>query len=57
MGTPIFLFFLVMAIPVAHRSSGLGVEMELQLPAYATATARLDQNLIGDLCAAAWDNA
>ena len=29
-------------MPAAHGSSGLGVKLELQLPAYATATAASD---------------
>ena len=34
----LFLFFLSTAVPAAYGSSWAGVELEVQLPAYATAT-------------------
>ena len=34
-----FYFFRFMAVPAAYGSSQTGVELELQLPAYTTATA------------------
>ena len=39
-----------MAAPVAYGSSGLGVELGLQLLAYAIALATLDLSCICDLC-------
>ena len=43
-----------MDAPVAFGSSGLGVESELQLPAYTTATATLDPSNICDLHHSLW---
>ena len=47
-----FLFF--RAILVAYGSSWLVVKMELQLPAYTTATATPDLSLMCDLCCSLW---
>ena len=46
----IYFSFLFMATPAAYRSSRLGVKLELQLPAYATATttATLDPSHVCD---------
>ena len=44
-----FFFFFLTAAPTAYGNSRLGVESELQLPAYATATATLDLSCICDL--------
>ena len=43
-------FFLCMVAPVANGSSRAGVELELQMPAYTTATATQDSSCICDLC-------
>ena len=37
-----FSFFLLMTTPVAYGNSGVGVELELQLLAFATATGMRD---------------
>ena len=44
------------AVPVAYRSSRLGVESELQLPAYATATATQDLSHIHNLHCSMWQH-
>ena len=49
-----FLFFLFTTAPAAHGSSRPGVESELQLPAYATATAIPDLSLICNLHRSLW---
>ena len=51
------IFFLFRAAPVANGSlevPRLGVESKLQLPAYATATATWNPNLICDLHHSSW---
>ena len=45
----IFLFLLFRAAPAAYGGSQAGVESELQLPAYATATAIQDLSHVCDL--------
>ena len=46
----LFLVFLLFrAIPMAYEGSQAGVEVELQLPAYATATAMRDPSCICNL--------
>ena len=46
-----FLFLLFRAIPMWHMEAPkLGVELELQLPTYTTATATRDQSHVCDLC-------
>ena len=40
--------------PVAYRNPRLGAEMELQLPAYAMATAMWDLSLAFDLYHSSW---
>ena len=47
--TSIFFFFLFMAEPGAYEVPRLGIESELQLPAYTTATATQDPSHICDL--------
>ena len=44
-----FFFFFFRAIPATYRGSSLGVESELQLPAYTTATAMQDPSRVCDL--------
>ena len=44
-----YFFSLFMATPAAYWSSWAGVELELQLPVYTTATAMLDRSRIWDL--------
>ena len=48
------LFYFFRATPAAYESSRLGVESELQLPAYATATAMPDTSHIFDLHHSSW---
>ena len=52
----IFFFFCLLfrAAPAAYGSSRLGVELELQLLACATATAMLDVSLVFDLHHCSW---
>ena len=50
------LFCLFRAIPAAHGGSQPGVESELQLPAYATATAMQDLSGIYDLHQHSWQH-
>ena len=45
-----FHFFFSFYAPVVHGSPGLGVEVELQLPVYTTATATQDLSHTCDLC-------
>ena len=45
-----YFFFLFMATPVNYESSGLGVTVELQLPACTAATATPDPSHSWDLC-------
>ena len=47
-------FFLFRAAPVAYGSSQVGVELELQLLAYATATAMPEQSLVCNLHLSSW---
>ena len=50
-----FSFFLLFrAVPVAYEVPGLGVKFELQLPAYATATAMQGLGRICDLHYSSW---
>ena len=49
-----FFFFLFRATPVAYGSSKAGVDLELQLPAYTTATATRDQSCIYNLHHSSW---
>ena len=42
----LFFFFLFRAAPSAHKVPRLGVELELQLPVYSTATAAWDLHWI-----------
>ena len=51
-----FAFFFFKATPMAYGSSGLGVESELQLPAYTTATAKPDPSRVCDLCHTLWQH-
>ena len=50
-----FFSFFVLGLHVHHMEvPGLGVELELQLLAYTTATATRDQSLICDLHHSSW---
>ena len=46
--------YFVRATPVAYGSSWAGVESELQLPVYSTATASLDPSHVCDLHHSSW---
>ena len=49
------VFFFFLRLYLQHMEvPGLGVELERQLPAYATATAMLDLSPICDLCSSLW---
>ena len=48
------MLYLFMATPVAYGSSWVGVKLELELPAYATATAMPDQSGIFHLHHSSW---
>ena len=48
------LFFFFRATPMAYGGSRLGVESELQLPAYTTATAMGDPSHVFDLYHSLW---
>ena len=51
-----YLFFLFKAAPVAFGSSQAGVELELQLQTYTTATAMPDLSPICELCCSLWQS-
>ena len=52
----ILFFFLFMAQPLAYGSSRLGVTLELQLLAYAIATATPDLSPMCHLCCSLWQH-
>ena len=49
-----FLYFLRGVTPVEYGSSQLGIKLELQLPAYATAAATPDLSRVCDLHCSSW---
>ena len=49
-----FFFFLFIAASLAYDIPRLGVRLELQLPAYTTATATPDLSHLCDLCCSSW---
>ena len=51
----VFLIFFFSGLHPRHREvPRLGVESELQLPVYTTATVKLDLSRICDLCRSLW---
>ena len=47
-------FYFIYFFRAAKEVPGLGVELDLQLPAYAAAAATQDPNHICDLCCSLW---